>query len=73
LFVTGAATVLKEVYETKLEAFAAKPEKASEMAAKRSPVENVEVVGIYVLTLNKDRLVRNFEMVTVADAKRIVM
>jgi hypothetical protein len=65
---------LKEVYERKVEqVFTIKPAKSQEMAAKRGPLEQVQTVGIYVLTLNKEMLVRHFELVMVADTKRVSM
>jgi hypothetical protein len=67
--------MVKELYEKKVEQKfeSAEPEAAKEMADKRDPVEHVDCVGIYVLTLNKEKLVRHFELVMVMDAKKIVI
>jgi hypothetical protein len=67
------ATMLKEVYQDKIEQKyeSLEPEKTKEIADKRSPAEHVDIVGIYVLTLNSQNLVRHFELVYVAGVKKM--
>jgi hypothetical protein len=46
------------------------PEYNKQVAESRSKVQNVNSVGLYLLTLNNDMLVRNFELVFVSEVSK---
>jgi hypothetical protein len=66
------ATMLTDVFnDTIEEKFASIDlEYSKQVAQSRSKVQNVNVVGLYLLTLNKDMLVRNFELVFVSEVSK---
>jgi hypothetical protein len=64
--------MLTDVFNDTIEANFASvdPEYDKQVAQSRSKVQNVNTVGIYLLTLNKDMLVRNFELVFVSEVSK---
>jgi hypothetical protein len=60
--------VLSDTIETKFAPI--DPEYDKQVTQTRSKVCNMNSVGIYLMTLNKDMLVRNFELVFVAELSK---
>jgi hypothetical protein len=63
--------MLKDVYMSQIENKyeCAEPGQSADVVKNGGAVQNVNSVGIYVLTLNKHMMVRHFELVYLSDVK----